>query len=95
MKKLFLILVASLAFASAAFAGQVNLNTASESELDALKGDCQEALAWRTPRLSGLGRDERPSSRYRGHHLVSASASIRTDLELNAAQQRCTTRHPP
>lgn len=38
MKKLFLILVACFAFASAAFAGQVNLNTASESELDTLKG---------------------------------------------------------
>jgi competence protein ComEA len=38
MKKLFLILVACFAFATAAFAGQVNLNTASESELDALKG---------------------------------------------------------
>jgi competence protein ComEA len=38
MKKLFLILVACFAFASAAFAGQVNLNSASESELDTLKG---------------------------------------------------------
>ena len=38
MKKIFLILVASLAFATAAFAGQINLNTASESELEALKG---------------------------------------------------------
>ncbi|HUX64874.1 ComEA family DNA-binding protein [Sulfuricella sp.] len=38
MKKLFLILVACFAFATAAFAGQVNLNTASESELDTLKG---------------------------------------------------------
>lgn len=38
MKKLFLILVACFAFATAAFAAQVNLNTASQSELDALKG---------------------------------------------------------
>ena len=38
MKKLFLILVACFAFAGSAFAGQVNLNTAGESELDALKG---------------------------------------------------------
>jgi competence protein ComEA len=38
MKKLLLILVACFAFASAAFAGQVNLNTASQSELDTLKG---------------------------------------------------------
>ncbi|MHB1292057.1 MAG: ComEA family DNA-binding protein [Sulfuricella sp.] len=38
MKKLFLILVACFAFASAAFAGQVNLNTANEVELEALKG---------------------------------------------------------
>ena len=38
MKKLFLILVACFAFASAAFAGQVNLNSANESELDTLKG---------------------------------------------------------
>jgi competence protein ComEA len=38
MKKLFVILVACFAFATAAFAGQVNLNTASQSELDTLKG---------------------------------------------------------
>ena len=38
MKKLFLILIACFAFATAAFAGQVNLNTASQSELDTLKG---------------------------------------------------------
>ncbi|GAO36037.1 topoisomerase [Sulfuricella sp. T08] len=38
MKKLFLILIACLAFVTAAFAGPVNLNTASESELDTLKG---------------------------------------------------------
>lgn len=38
MKKLFLILVACFAFATAAFAGQVNLNTANEVELEALKG---------------------------------------------------------
>jgi competence protein ComEA len=38
MKKLLLILVACFAFATAAFAAQVNLNTASQSELDTLKG---------------------------------------------------------
>jgi len=38
MKKLLLILVACFAFAGAAFAGQVNLNTANEVELEALKG---------------------------------------------------------
>ncbi len=38
MKKLFLILVACFAFASAAFADRVNLNTANEVELEALKG---------------------------------------------------------
>ncbi|MHB1589955.1 MAG: ComEA family DNA-binding protein [Sulfuricella sp.] len=38
MKKLFLILVACFAFASAALAAQVNLNTANEVELEALKG---------------------------------------------------------
>lgn len=38
MKKLFVILVACFAFATAAFAGQVNLNTASQAELDTLKG---------------------------------------------------------
>jgi len=38
MKKLLLILVACFAFASAAFAGQVNLNTATQAELDTLKG---------------------------------------------------------
>lgn len=38
MKKLFVILIACFAFATAAFAAQVNLNTASESELDTLKG---------------------------------------------------------
>ena len=38
MKKLFVILVACFAFAVSAFAAQVNLNTASESELDTLKG---------------------------------------------------------
>lgn len=38
MKKLFLILIASFAFVTAAFAGQVNLNSASQAELDTLKG---------------------------------------------------------
>ena len=38
MKKLFLILVACFAFVGAAFAGQINLNTATQAELDALKG---------------------------------------------------------
>jgi len=38
MKKLFLILIACFAFAAAAFAGQVNLNTATQAELDTLKG---------------------------------------------------------
>ena len=38
MKRLFLILVACFAFASAVFAGQVNLNTANEVELETLKG---------------------------------------------------------
>lgn len=38
MKKLFVILIACFAFATATFAAQVNLNTASESELDTLKG---------------------------------------------------------
>ena len=38
MKKLFLVLIACFAFASAAFAGPVNLNTATQSELDTLKG---------------------------------------------------------
>jgi competence protein ComEA len=38
MKKLFLVLVACFAFASAAFAGQVNLNTARGVELESLKG---------------------------------------------------------
>ncbi|MCL4469872.1 MAG: ComEA family DNA-binding protein [Gammaproteobacteria bacterium] len=38
MKKLFLILVACFAFVGAAFAGQINLNTATQAELEALKG---------------------------------------------------------
>jgi competence protein ComEA len=38
MKKLLLILLACFAFVGAAFAAQVNLNMATESELDALKG---------------------------------------------------------
>ncbi|HUW49691.1 MAG TPA: ComEA family DNA-binding protein [Sulfuricella sp.] len=38
MKKLFLILIACFAFAAAAFAGSVNLNTATQAELDTLKG---------------------------------------------------------
>lgn len=38
MKKLLLILVACFAFSGAAFAGPVNLNTASTVELEALKG---------------------------------------------------------
>lgn len=38
MKKLLLILIACFAFATAAFAGPVNLNTATESELDTLNG---------------------------------------------------------
>jgi len=38
MKKLFLILIACFAFATTAFAGQVNLNAATQAELDTLKG---------------------------------------------------------
>lgn len=38
MKKLLLILVACLAFIGTAFAGQINLNTASEAELVTLSG---------------------------------------------------------
>lgn len=38
MKKLFLVLAACFAFVSVAFAGQVNLNSASEVELESLKG---------------------------------------------------------
>lgn len=38
MKKLLLVLLACLTFMSAAFAGQLNLNTASQDELDTLKG---------------------------------------------------------
>lgn len=38
MKKLLLILLACFAFSTAAFAGQVNLNSANEVELEALKG---------------------------------------------------------
>ena len=38
MKKLLLILIACFAFVSAAIAGQINLNTASQAELDTLKG---------------------------------------------------------
>ncbi|MCE5181897.1 MAG: helix-hairpin-helix domain-containing protein [Betaproteobacteria bacterium] len=38
MKKLLLILIACFAFATAAFAGPVNLNTATQAELDTLKG---------------------------------------------------------
>lgn len=38
MKKLLLILVACFAFVSAAFAAQINLNTATQAELDTLKG---------------------------------------------------------
>ncbi|MGE5026894.1 MAG: ComEA family DNA-binding protein [Betaproteobacteria bacterium] len=38
MKKLLLILVTCFAFATAAFAGQINLNTATQAELDTLKG---------------------------------------------------------
>lgn len=38
MKKLLLVLVACFAFMSAAFAGQLNLNSATLEELDTLKG---------------------------------------------------------
>lgn len=38
MKKLLLVLIACFAFASAAFAATVNLNTASQAELDTLNG---------------------------------------------------------
>lgn len=38
MKKLLLILLACFAFSTAAFAGQVNLNSATTVELEALKG---------------------------------------------------------
>lgn len=38
MKKLLLILIACFAFATAAFAGPVNLNAATQAELDTLKG---------------------------------------------------------
>ncbi|MBU1689862.1 MAG: ComEA family DNA-binding protein [Gammaproteobacteria bacterium] len=38
MKKLFLILIACFAFATAAFAGPVNLNSATTAELEVLNG---------------------------------------------------------
>ena len=86
MKKLFLILVACFAFAGSAFAGQVNLNTAGESELDALKGvgpvKAKAIMDYRAKNGPFKSVDELEKVPGFGKKTVD---SLRTDLMVNGA----------